>query len=239
MNVQTQDTPLSGQIVLVSGASRGFGFAVAQALGAAGAHVIALARTVGGLEELDEAIKAAGGSATLVPLDLTDDAGLERMGAALHDRWGRLDGWVHSAVSAPPRAPVEHVDAKDLDKALAINVRAFQRLVRVLDPLLRTAPRGRAVVCDDPGIAGQGFYGAYAASKGAQMTLARSWDLELSRASAARVLIAGLPPMPTATRARFFPGEDPATLVPVASVALRLTAALAAGQSGEIDLTED
>lgn len=214
---------LSGQVVLVTGASRGFGAAAARAMGAAGAQVVALARTVGGLEELDTAIQAAGGrAATLVPLDITDEPGLARLGAALADRWGRVDLWLHTAVYAPPLQPAEHIDARELDRALATNVRAFQRLVRVVDPLLRRAPRGVALVAaDDPGVK---FHGLYAATKAAQAAITRAWAAE----TAARLVVAQVvpPPMPTALRARFHPGEDRAPLTAPDAAAARLIAAL-------------
>ena len=211
------------RIALVTGASRGLGFAVAQALGAAGAQVIALARTVGGLEDLDEAIRAAGGSpATLVPLDITDDAGLERMGAALHERWGRLDIWLHTAISAPPLAPVEHADAKDLDKAIAINIRASQRLIRVLDPLLRQSAVGRVVTFEDPAGESDGFHGVYRATKTAQSALFSDWARGVKRTTSIRLVRATPPPMPTALRLRFHPGEDTSGLARPADVAARL-----------------
>lgn len=215
---------MSSRIILVTGASRGFGFAAARALAGQGAHVIALARTVGGLEELDDAIRARGGETTLVPLDVTDDAGLARMGAAIHGRWGRVDLWLHTAVSAPPLSPAEHIPTKDFDKALAVNVRAFQQLVRVVDPLLRLAPAGMALVAGDDR-AGEKFHGAYAATKAAQSALTRAWAAEAAR----RITVAGVvpPPMPTALRARFYPGEDRARLTPIDEAAARLVARLA------------
>jgi NAD(P)-dependent dehydrogenase (short-subunit alcohol dehydrogenase family) len=220
------DAFLHGRIALVTGASRGFGFACAAAMGAAGAHVLALARTVGGLEELDQKISTTAGSATLVPLDICDDSGLERMGAAVHDRWGRVDLWLHTAVQVPPLAPVEHIDAKELDRSLAVNIRAFQRLIRVIDPLLRLSEHPVALIAADDR-AGAKFHGAYAAAKAAQSALTRAWAAE----SGARITIAEIlpPPMPTALRARFYPGEDRAALTPIDDAAARLIERLAAG----------
>jgi NAD(P)-dependent dehydrogenase (short-subunit alcohol dehydrogenase family) len=227
------------RIALVTGASRGLGFAAARALGTAGAHVVALARTVGGLEELDDAIKAAGarsgGAATLVPLDITDDPALERLGAAIHERWGRLDLWVHAAVHAPPLSPVEHIDAKELDRALAVNLRATQRLIRVLDPLLRLSDRGRAVFLPDDAGAGQRFHATYRASKVGQIEIAAAWAREVEATRALRVVFAAPPPMPTALRARFYPGEPRHRLADPAAVAARLVAGLAADGT-ELDL---
>ena len=143
---------MTDRLILVTGASRGLGYATAEALAGPGTQIIALARTVGGLEELDDRIKSKGGAATLVPLDITDDGGLERLGLSIHERWGRLDAWVHTAAHAVPLAPAEHIAPKDLDRALAVNTRATQRLIAMLDPLLRAAPQGRAVIAShEPG----------------------------------------------------------------------------------------
>ena len=223
-------TDLTGQVALVTGASRGLGFAAARAFGAAGAHVCALARTVGGLEELDDAVKAAGGQTTLVPLDIADDAGLARMGAALHARFGRVDLWLHTGVYAPPLSPAAHVGEKELDLALGTNVRAFQRLLRCLDPLLGAAPAGRAVIAADDR-AGEGYHGLYAATKAAQAALARAWAAE----AAGRITVSEIlpPPMPSAVRGRFYPGERRDGLTSADEVAARLLAALPALGPGE------
>ncbi len=221
----------AGKIALVTGASRGFGFACAAAMGSAGAHVLALARTVGGLEELDEKISATGGSATLIPLDICDDPGLERLGAAVHDRWGRIDLWLHTTVHAAPLQPVEHIDAGELDRTIAVNIRAFQRLIRVVDPLLRLSDTPMALIAaDNPArdnVPGTKFHGTYAAAKSAQSALTRAWAAE----SGARITIAEVvpPPMPTALRARFHPGEDRAPLCPIEDAAARLMERLREG----------
>lgn len=219
------------RVALVTGASRGLGRAVAQALGANGAHVIALARTVGGLEELDDAIRSAGGAATLVPLDVTDDEALARLGAAIHERWGRLDFWFHTAIHAPLLSPAHHIDAGHFDRALAINVRATQRLIRVLDPLLRQAEAGRAIVPDDPDGREARFHGAYQATKQAQIALAAAWASEVETITKMRILTVTPPPMATAMRARFYPGEARDRLATPAQVAERLLAGLAAGDA--------
>ncbi len=218
---------MSVPLVLVTGASRGLGYATALAAGARGAHVLALARTVGGLEELDDAIRGAGGAATLIPLDLTDDPALERLGAAINERWGALDAWVHCAAHAPPLSPAGHIDAREFDRCLAVNARATQRLVRVLDPLLRAAPSGIAILTDDVR-EGQAFYGAYAATKAAARAIWTSWASE-ARHTNLRVALVRPPAMPTALRARFFPGENRARLTPTETVAASLWAALDAG----------
>ena len=215
-----------GSIALVTGASRGLGRAAARALGAEGAHVIAVARTVGGLEELDDAVKAAGGATTLVPLDITDDQGLERLGAAIHQRWGRVDLWLHTAAHAPTLTPMHHATEKDIDTTLAVNVRAFQRLVRVVDPLLRPAPAPRALVAADRRTHGKPFFGIYAASKAAQSAIAASWAAEAARHIDVREIEP--PAMPTALRARFYPGEDRSRLTTCEDAATRLVETLAA-----------
>jgi NAD(P)-dependent dehydrogenase (short-subunit alcohol dehydrogenase family) len=227
------ERPFTDRIALVTGASRGLGHAVALELGAAGAHVVALARTVGGLEEMDDAIKAAGGAdggaATVVPLDLTDEPGIARLGAAIFERWGRLDLWVHAAVHAPALSPAGHIDGKDFDRALDVNVRATQRLIRALDPLLRQSESGRAVFLADRAGENARFHGAYQATKQAQMALAAAWAREVEATPGLRVIVAVPPPMPTAVRARFYPGEDRAKLTAPSEVARRLVEGLAAG----------
>ncbi|WP_297977573.1 SDR family NAD(P)-dependent oxidoreductase [uncultured Amaricoccus sp.] len=213
------------RISLVTGASRGLGFATALALGTRGAQVVALARTVGGLEELADAIEAAGGpTPTLVPLSLDDDGGLQRLGLAIHQRWGRLDLVVHAAAHAAPLAPAPHLADKDFDTSVEINLRGTRRLIAMLHPLLVAAPAGRFVyVADDR--AGRPFYGAYGASKAAAESLVRSWAAESARIGP-EVLTFAPSPMPTALRARFYPGEDRSTLTPCAEEAARLLARL-------------
>ncbi|MEM1315371.1 MAG: SDR family NAD(P)-dependent oxidoreductase [Pseudomonadota bacterium] len=206
---QTPD--LSGTVALVTGASRGLGRALALALGAAGAEVIALARTSGALEELDDAIRAAGGPrATLTPLDVAEDEGLANLGLAIHQRWGRIDLLVHAAAHAGPLSPAEHVDAKVWDRCFAVNARAVSRLIVAAEPLLRPAPRPRAVFFEDRWNRGA-FHGAYAASKAAGQTAWEAWAAESARKPLEVVGLAP-PPMATALRARFHPGEDRAKL---------------------------
>jgi len=222
--MQTADAP-PARIALVLGASRGLGAAMAEALGAAGWQVVAVARTVGALEELDDRIRRAGGPpATLAPMDITVDDAMRTLCRGVHDRWGRADLWVHAAIHAAPLSPAGHIAAKDWERSLAVNLRAPGVLIGMIEPLLRAAPQGTALYLDDPR-AGEKFFGAYGATKAGQIALARSWQAEGARIGP-RVLIETPPPMPTATRARFFPGEDRARLTPCAEVAARLVQAL-------------
>ncbi|MBP1805910.1 SDR family NAD(P)-dependent oxidoreductase [Rubellimicrobium aerolatum] len=202
---------------LVTGASRGLGHALALAL-VPTHHVIAVARTVGALEELDDAIQAQGGQATLAPMDITVPDAMRQLARSIHDRWGTLDLWVHTAIHAGPLAPAGHLAAKDLDKSIAVNLRATADLIGTLSPLL--APASRAVFLDDPR-GGERFFGHYGSTKAAQIALARSWQAESERIGP-RVLILQPRPMPTGTRARFFPGEDRAALATPTEEAARL-----------------
>ncbi len=198
----------------MTGASRGLGSAVCEQLAARGWHVVAVARTVGGLEELDDRIKSLGlpgaGHATLAPMDITNDDAMRHLCLSLHNRWGGLDLWVHTAIHAAPLAPASSVDIKDWDKSITTNVRATGSLIPMVAPLLQAA-QGRALFLDDPR-AGQKFFGAYGATKAAQIALAKSWAAE-SIKTGPQVFIETPPPMPTATRARFYPGESRAQLV--------------------------
>ncbi|MEC8084082.1 MAG: SDR family NAD(P)-dependent oxidoreductase [Pseudomonadota bacterium] len=203
---------LSGRVALVTGATRGIGRAVALGLAAAGAHVVAVARTVGGLEELDDAIQAAGGAATLVPLDVTDGEGVDRMGQALFERWGRLDNLILNGGALGQLGPIAHYDPKLWDEVMAVNVNANQRLVRSLDPLLRQSPAARVIfVTSGAAIGERPYWGAYAASKAALEAMARSYAGEVKQtAIAVNILDPGA--TRTAMRAAAYPGEDPMTL---------------------------
>ncbi len=211
------------QIALITGASRGLGAALAEGL-AKTHHVVAVARTTGALEELDDRIQAAGGSATLAPMDVTDADAMAHLCRGIHDRWGRCDLWCHTAIHAAPLAPAGHIGAKDWERSLAVNSTATATLIRMVEPLLLAAPSGRAIFFDDPR-AGQKFFGSYGATKATQIALVRSWKAETPRTGPA-VSILSPEPMPTATRARFFPGEDRSGLADPRGEAARLLALL-------------
>ncbi|MEI4232871.1 SDR family NAD(P)-dependent oxidoreductase [Roseovarius sp. D22-M7] len=215
----TQDDALP--LALVTGASRGLGAAMAEAL-APTHHVVAVARTTGALEELDDRIQAKGGHATLAPMDITDAHKLAQLCRAIHDRWGGLAIWVHGAVHAAPLTPAAHLAEGDWAKSVACNVTAMGTLIPFIAPLL--GDRGQALFFDDPNV-GAKFFGSYGATKAAQIALARSWQAESVR-TGPRIHILTPAPMPTATRARFFPGEDPATLSHPRDEAARLLALL-------------
>jgi len=204
--------PLASRIALVTGASRGIGYATSVALAKAGAHVVAVARTQGGLEELDDEIRKDGGSATLVPLSLTDYDGIARLGLALHERHGKLDILVGNAGTAGPSSPLGHIELKPWNDVFAINVTANFQLIRCIDPLLRQSDAGRAVFVTS-GVAhkANAYLGPYAASKAALDALVRSWANETAN-TALRVNLFSPGPIRTRMRAQVFPGEDPMTL---------------------------
>jgi len=204
---------------LITGATRGLGYAMALELGRRGFHIVALGRNQGALEELADALDAIGAPNTLVPLDICDDPGLQRMCLALHERWGGLDLLVHCAVYAAPLSPMAHIGEKDLDRSLAINVRATQRLIALTEPLIRAANGTMAFMRDDMG--GRKFFGAYGTSKAAQAALVESQRAESVQVGP-RVLHLAPAPMATATRARFYPGEDHSKLAKPADEARRL-----------------
>ena len=193
------------KIALITGASRGLGAALAEAL-AADHHIVAVARTVGGLEELDDRIQARGGSATLAPMDITKPEAMAELCRGIHDRWGHVDLWAHTAVHATALTPAPHLATKDLAQSLATNVTATATLIAYVAPLLEAAPEGRALFFDDPKV-GEKFFASYGATKAAQIALAQSWAAETAK-TGPRVHVLTPPPLPTATRARFYPGED-------------------------------
>ena len=204
--------PLEGRVAVVTGASRGIGYHAAKGFAAAGAHVVAVARTIGGLEELDDEIKAAGGAATLVPLDLKDFDGIDRLGGALHERWGRVDILFANAAILGQLSPLGHVPPKVWDDVMAINVTANWRLIRSLDPLLRQSDAGRALFMSSGAARScRPFWGPYSVSKAALEALARTYAGEV-RNTPIRVAVIDPGRTRTAMRAQAMPGEDPATL---------------------------
>jgi len=221
--------PASPRVVLVTGASRGIGRAAALALAKQGVHVIALARTQGALEALDDEIRALGGSATLVPLDLADFDALDRLGGSIFERWGRLDGLVGNAGLLGPISPLPHVSPKQFADVFAVNVTANFRLIRSLDPLLRAAPAGRAVFITSAvasRAATRAYWGTYASSKAALDLLARSYAAE-TVTTAVRVMLVNPGAMRTRMRAAAMPGEDPMTLPTPEDLAPKLLRLLA------------
>lgn len=208
---------MTQKLALITGASRGLGAALAEAL-APTHHIVAVGRTTGALEELDDRIQALGGSTTLAPMDITVPDAMATLCRGIHDRWGTLDLWVHCAIHAAPLSPVNFVAPKDWEKSVAINATATSLLITYVAPLL--GQTGQAVFCDDPR-AGERFFGAYGATKAAQMALVRSWQNE-SAQTGPKVQIVAPNPMPTALRARFYPGEDREDLATPQSEAVRL-----------------
>jgi NAD(P)-dependent dehydrogenase (short-subunit alcohol dehydrogenase family) len=216
--------PLSGKIALVTGASRGIGYATGIALAKAGAHVVAVARTVGGLEELDDAVKAEGGSTTLVPLDLTDTDGIARLALALNERYQRLDVLVGNGGILGPVSPLGHVEPKAWDEVMAINVTANFHLIRTMDPLLRASDAGRAVfLTSNSATSNRAYRGPYSISKAALNALARTYAAETVTTNV-RVNLLNPGPTRTRMRAALMPGEDPMTLKTADSVTEQIVA---------------
>jgi NAD(P)-dependent dehydrogenase (short-subunit alcohol dehydrogenase family) len=204
--------PLAGRIAVVTGASRGIGFQAAKGFAAAGAHVVAVARTVGGLEELDDASRRVGEPATLVPLDLKDFDAIDRLGAAIFQRWGRLDVLLANAGVLGQLSPLGHVPLNVWDETMAINVTANWRLIRSLDPLLRKSDAGRAIFMSSGATRRcRPFWGAYSVSKAALEALARTYAGE-TKNTPVRVIVVDPGKTRTAMRAKAMPGEDPKTL---------------------------
>ncbi len=212
---------MTEKLALITGASRGLGHALALELSHTH-HIVAVAKTTGALEDLDDQIKAKGGAATLAPMDINNEGAMATLCRGIFERWGKLDVWMHTAVHAAPLSPADHIDFKDMAKSLDTNVTALTRLIGFVSPLL--GQDGRAVFFDDPQ-GGQKFFGAYGATKAAQIALAQSWQVETER-TGPKVSILTPTPMPTATRARFFPGEDRTELSECTIQAQRLLAEL-------------
>ena len=218
---------LSGKLVLVTGATRGIGRAVAVATASAGAELIITGRTVGALEEVDDEIKAGGSHATIVEMDMKDTAAMPRLAAAIAERWGRLDGLVANAAILTALTPVGHVTPEDWETNIAVNLTSQWHMIRAFDPLLRAAPAGRAIlVTSGAAVGSRPFWGPYAATKAGLEALGRSWAGESEQTS---LRINMMNPGGTATtmRASAFPGEDPASLPQPADIAPAFLALLA------------
>ncbi len=203
---------LKGRIALITGASRGIGAAAAEIFAEAGAHIIAIARTTGGLEELDDRIQAKGGTATLVPLDLKDYEGIDRLGAALFERYGKLDILIGNAGILGPMSPLGHVEPKQWDDVIATNVTANWRLIRSLDPLLRQSDAGRAIFMSSGAATNvRAYWGPYAVSKAAVDALVRTYADE-TKNTPVRANLFNPGATRTRMRAQAMPGEDPMSL---------------------------
>jgi NAD(P)-dependent dehydrogenase (short-subunit alcohol dehydrogenase family) len=214
--------PLAGSIALVTGASRGIGRATALGLARAGAHIVAIARTVGALEEIDDAARAAGASATLVPLDMRDYPGIYRLAVALNERYQRLDVLVGNAAIVGQRSPLDHIDPQNWDEVMAVNVTANWHLIRAMDALLKRSAAGRAVfVTSGAATHARAYSGAYSVSKAALDVLARVYSSE-TEATPMRVNLFNPGPTRTRMRAQVMPGEDPMTLPTAEDVAEKI-----------------
>jgi len=203
---------LKDRIAVVTGASRGIGRAAAIALSKQGAHIIAVSRTQGGLTDLDDEIKTHGGEATLVPLDVCNGKGIDRLGAAIHERWGKLDILVGNAAILGPLTPVNHIDPNIWEKLFNVNLRANHRLIRSLDPLLRLSDAGRAIfVTSSAATSNTPFWGGYGTTKAALEAMVKTYANELEN-TAVRANLLDPGPVHTRMRTQAMPGEDPDTL---------------------------
>src|SRR5258708_33952354 len=216
--------PLTDRIALVTGASRGIGAAAALGRGKAGAHVVAVARTVGGIAELDDGVRRAGGSATLVPLDVPDFEGLARLAVALTERYGRLDILIGNAGVAGPSSPLDHLPLKDWEEVMKVNVTANWQLICAMDALLRRSDAGRAVfVTSGAAHHLRPYWGLYATSKAALEAVVRTYAAGTKK-TAVRVNPINPGPTRTRMRAQVMPGEDPMTRPPPAAAAEKTVA---------------
>jgi NAD(P)-dependent dehydrogenase (short-subunit alcohol dehydrogenase family) len=221
---------LAGQVALVTGASRGIGAATAEALGAAGAHVILTARTAAGLEAVEERIHAAGGTATIAPLDLTDDESIGRLAQAVSERWQKLDIMILNAAMLGTLGPLQHADAKEFSKVFTLNVSAQQAMIAAFDPLLRKSDDARIIgITSSVGQSPSAYWGVYGASKAAFEVMLSSYGEE--NRNTGRIRVAIVDPGGTRTRMRelAYPGEDPMSLKTPDVVATRLVALLTDG----------
>ena len=220
--------PFEGKLALVTGASRGIGAAIAEALAAGGAHVVLTARTTADLEEVEERIHAAGGSATIAaPLDLTEPDGIGKLAVAISGRWEALDFLVLNAALLGTLGPVAQIDTKEFSKVLTLNLLAQQALIAAFDPMLRRSEAGRVLaLTSSVGADPRAYWGAYGASKAALETLVLAYGQEVGNVTPIRVAIVDPGATATQMRARAFPGEDPATLKPPAMVGAAVAALL-------------
>ena len=209
---------LQGRISVVTGASRGLGAAIAKRFAGEGSHVVLVARTLGGLEEVDDAIRAAGGAATLVPLDLTEFDRIDEMGAALARRFGRIDVLVGNAGILGTLSPVGHIETQVWDRVIAVNLTANWRLIRSFDPLLRASDSGRAIFVTSGAADGaHPYWGAYAVSKAALEAMVKTWAGEVTK-TPVKVNLVDPGALRTSMRAEAYPGEDPMTLRPAGEI---------------------
>ena len=232
--------PFDGKLALVTGASRGIGAATAEALAAAGAHVILTARTAQALEQVEERIHAAGGTATIAPMDLTDSENIGKLAQAVAERWGSLDVLVLNAAMLGSLSPVEHLDPKELERVFRLNLFANQAMIAAFDPLLRRAERADVIgITSSVGEEPRAFWGGYGASKAAFDTLLGAYADETAHAGRLRVQI--IDPGATRTRMRqlAFPGEEPESLkgpeVVAAAIVDRLQGDSGTGSRARVD----
>jgi len=229
---------LTNKLALVTGASRGIGAATAEALAAAGVHVVLTARTEAALIEVEDRIHAVGGKATIAPLDLRDFDAIDRLAAALTARWGKLDILILNAATLGSLTPVPHIDLKEWDQVVSLNLTANMRLIRAFDPLLRASDAGRlltltSTVASEP----RAYWGPYAATKAALDTLVLTYGEEVATTSPVRVAIVNPKATATQMRARAFPGEDAASLKSPGAVATAVVSLLAADFDNATRLT--
>lgn len=234
------DKPLADQVALVTGASRGIGAATARALGAAGAHVVLTARTAGGLEEIEEAIYLSGGSATIAPMDLTENESVARLAAAVSERWKALDLLVLNAASLGTLSAVPAIDFKEFAKVLTLNVTAQAAMLAAFDPLLKAAKQARVLgLTSSVGRTPRAYWGLYGASKAAFENLLLSYGEEVRHISGVRVGIVDPGATRTKMRARAFPGENPETVKTPEAVAERILQLAVAGfETGHFERVE-
>ncbi|NIJ18436.1 NAD(P)-dependent dehydrogenase (short-subunit alcohol dehydrogenase family) [Sphingomonas naasensis] len=234
------DKPLADQIALVTGASRGIGAATARALGAAGAHVVLTARTAGGLEEVEEAIYAAGGSATIAPMDLTENESVSRLAAAVSERWPALDLLVLNGASLGSLSAVPAIDFKEFAKVLTLNVTAQAAMLAAFDPLLKAAKQARVIgLTSSVGRTPRAYWGSYGASKAAFENLLLSYGEEVRHISGVRVGVIDPGATRTKMRARAYPGENPETVKAPEAVADRILQLATSGfETGHFERVE-